>query len=139
MTRRVDAPSEVRVRAALEELRRRAGANSTQPSVLALARTLGMSNTTFRRHFPDIAQEITAIRSTPTTPEVSGEPTRRDRLVARNAKLKRRNRELTETLELAACHIQRITLENQKLREQLEAATGVTRLTSIPSRRSAPS
>jgi hypothetical protein len=139
VTRRVDAPSEARVRAALEELRRRAGDNGSQPSVLALARKFGMSNTTFRRHFPDIAQEITAIRSTPTTPGVSSEPTRHDRLVARNAKLKRRNRELTETLALAACHIQRITLENQKLREQLEAARGVTRLTSIPSRRSAPS
>jgi hypothetical protein len=45
----------------------------------------------------------------------------------------------TETLTLAACHIQRITLENQKLREELEAATGVARLTPIPSRRLATS
>jgi hypothetical protein len=139
MTRRVDAPSEARVRAALEELRQRAGDNGTQPSALALARKFGMSNTTFRRRFPDIAQEITALRATPTMPGAPDEPTRYDRLVARNAKLKRHNRELTETLTLAACHIQRITLENQKLREELEAATGVTRLPSIPSRRSTPS
>ncbi|MFE4873450.1 hypothetical protein [Streptomyces sp. NPDC056682] len=98
-----------------------------------------MSNTTFRRHFPDIAQEVAALRSAPPTPGAPSEPTRYDRLVARNAKLKRRNRELIETLTLAACHIQRITLENQKLREELEAATGVARLTSIPSRRSATS
>ncbi|MFF3128060.1 hypothetical protein ACFVRD_38540 [Streptomyces sp. NPDC057908] len=139
MTRRVDAPSESRVRAALDELRQRAGDNGTQPSVLALASKFGMSNTTFRRHFPDIAKEIAALRSAPPTPGAQSEPTRYDRLVARNAKLKRHNRELTETLTLAACHIQRITLENQKLREELEAATGVTRLTSIPSRRSATS
>ncbi|MEW2272829.1 hypothetical protein GTY41_43410 [Streptomyces sp. SID685] len=91
-----------------------------------------MSNTTFRRHFPDIAQEIAAVRSAPPTPGAPSEPTRYDRLVARNAKLKRRNRELTETLTLAACHIQRITLENQKLRGELEAATGIARLTSVP-------
>ncbi|WP_230885269.1 hypothetical protein [Streptomyces spinoverrucosus] len=34
-----------------------------------------------------------------------------------------------------ACHIQRITLENQKLREELEAGTGGARLTPIPSSR----
>lgn len=139
MTRRVDAPHESRVRAALDEIRQRAGDNGTQPSVLALASKFGMSNTTFRRHFPDIAQEIAALRSAPPTPGSPSEPTRYDRLVARNAKLKRHNRELTETLTLAACHIQRITLENQKLREELEAATGVTRLTPIPSRRPATS
>ncbi|MGW7821928.1 hypothetical protein ACWGLF_28260 [Streptomyces puniciscabiei] len=98
-----------------------------------------MSNTTFRRHFPDIAQEVAALRSVPPTPGVPSEPTRYDRLVARNAKLKRHNRELTETLTLAVCHIQRISLENQNLREELEAATGVTRLPPIPSRRSATS
>lgn len=139
MTSRVDAPSESRVRAALDELRQRAGDNGTQPSVLGLASKFGMSNTTFRRHFPDIAQEIAALRSAPPTPGAPSEPTRYDRLVARNAKLKRHNRELTETLTLAACHIQRITLENQKLREELEAATGVARLTPIPYRRSATS
>jgi len=137
MTRRIDAPSEARVRAALEDFRQRASDNGTQPSVLALARKFGMSNTTFRRHFPDIAREVGALRSVPATPGAGGELTRYDRLVARNAKLKRHNRELTDTLTLAACHIQRITLENQKLREELEAATGVTRLTSIPSRRPA--
>ncbi|MBY8341049.1 hypothetical protein LXH13_37235 [Streptomyces spinosirectus] len=139
MTRRVDAPHESQVRAALDELRQRAGDNGTQPSVLALASKFGMSNTTFRRHFPDIAQEIAALRAAPPTPGAPSEPTRYDRLVARNAKLKRHNRELTETFTLAACHIQRITLENQKLREALEAATGVARLTPLPSRRSASS
>lgn len=53
-------------------------------------------------------------------------PSRYDELVARNAKLKRRNRELNDHLTLAAAHIQRITLENQRLRQGLESATGVT-------------
>ncbi|MEU9291463.1 hypothetical protein AB0D57_44320 [Streptomyces sp. NPDC048275] len=136
MTRSVDAPSEPRVRAALEELRQRADDHGTRPSVLALARQFGMSNTTFRRHFPDIAQEIGDLRSARKLPAEPDRATRYDKLVARNAKLKRHNRELTETLELAACHIQRITLENQKLREELEAVTGITRLPPVPSRRS---
>ncbi|BBC98578.1 hypothetical protein [Streptomyces griseofuscus] len=92
----------------------------------------GMSNATFRRHFPDIAQEIAALRSARPTPGAPSEPTRYHRLVARNAKLKRRNREFTETLTLAACHIQRVTLENRKLRGELKAATGVARLASVP-------
>jgi hypothetical protein len=36
-----------------------------QPSVLPLAAKLELSNTTFRRHFPDLAKEISAIRSGP--------------------------------------------------------------------------
>jgi len=99
MTRRIDAPPEARVRARLDELRERAGDNGTQPGVLALASKFGMSNTIFRHHFPDIAQEIAALRSARPTPGTPSEPTR-------NARLKRRNRELTETLTLAACHIQ---------------------------------
>ncbi|MEE1805406.1 hypothetical protein [Streptomyces sp. BE133] len=137
MSPRVDnLPTETQVRAALSDLLQQADDNGARPSVLALARRFSMSNTTFRRHFPELATEISTIRSTPSDASPTGEPNRYDKLVARNAKLKRRNRELTDYLALAAAHVQKITLENQRLRQGLEAAAGLTRLTDrIPSRR----
>jgi hypothetical protein len=41
-------------------------------------------------------------------------------------KLRQRNRDLPENLELAIAAIQRLTLQNRSLREQLEAALAVT-------------
>ncbi|GAA1409789.1 hypothetical protein [Oerskovia paurometabola] len=37
--------------------------NGRAPSVLAVARAVGLSNTTFRRNFPEVVVEITAARS----------------------------------------------------------------------------
>ncbi|MFC5855117.1 hypothetical protein ACFPZI_26040 [Streptomyces chlorus] len=37
---------------------RRTEETGQRPGVLALARQFSMSNTTFRRHFPDITREI---------------------------------------------------------------------------------
>lgn len=100
--------------------------SNRRPSVLAFARSLGMSNTTFRRQYPDLVQEISARRTT-TAPEAQA-PSAQDSLVARNAKLRRRNRELTAALALAAAQIQYVTLENTRFREALEAQQSVTRL-----------
>lgn len=133
MTRRIDPPSEARVRAALNRLRQQTARAGGRPTVLALAREFGLSNTTFRRHFPDIARDIA--EAAQARPPATGPSTSRyDLLVARNAKLKRRNRELTAHLTLAAARIQQVTLDNQRLRAQLEAATGVTRI-AFPGRR----
>jgi predicted nucleic acid-binding protein len=136
MTTRVDIPREAQVRAALDEILKQAADSGTRPSVLALARRFSMSNTTFRRHFPELALEVSAMRSAPAMEATPDRPSRYDELVARNAKLKRRNRELNDHLTVAAAHIQRITLENQRLRQGLESATGVTRLTPFPAGRS---
>lgn len=127
MTRRTDLPSEARVRAALTRLRQTATETGKRPTVLALAREFGLSNTTFRRHFPDIARDI-AEAARASAPTAVTPVSHYDLLVARNAKLKRRNKELTAHLTLAAARIQQVTLDNQRLKQQLEAATGVTRI-----------
>ncbi|WP_405876805.1 MULTISPECIES: hypothetical protein [unclassified Streptomyces] len=127
MTRRTDLPSEARVRAALTRLRQTATDTGKRPTVLALAREFGLSNTTFRRHFPDIARDIAEAART-SAPEADTPTSHYDQLVARNAKLKRRNKELIAHLTLAAARIQQVTLDNQRLKQQLEAATGVTRI-----------
>jgi hypothetical protein len=85
MTRRIDLPSEPRVRAALARSRQQATGSGRRLTVLALARDFGPSNSTFRRRFPDVARGIAeASRS---GPPAAGTPTSRyDLLVARNAK-----------------------------------------------------
>lgn len=98
-----------------------------------LARRLDLTNTTFRRRYPDIAREIADHRATPVDPR-SG-PTAHDRLVARNAKLRRRNRELTAQLALAADQIQNLALRNERLQEALEETSNVTSINSRAPRR----
>jgi hypothetical protein len=128
MSRRTALPAEAQVRKALAELVGRCDENGTRPSVLALAAQFELSNTTFRRNFPDIAAEIGAARTLPPAKDHPQAISRYDRLIARNAKLRRANRDLRDHLTLAAAHIQRLTLENDRLLRTVETATGVTRL-----------
>jgi hypothetical protein len=50
-------------------------------------------------------------------------------MVARNAKLRRENRRLREHLDLAVANLQRLTLQNHRQWQALEAAAQVTTLT----------
>jgi hypothetical protein len=126
MTRNVSDMPEALVRKHLQEVLDTCRETNKQPSVLMLARRLDLTNTTFRRRYPDIAREIAEHRAAPTAPR--GGPTAHDRLVARNAKLRRRNRELTTQLALAAAQIQHLALRNERLLEAVEDAAKVTRL-----------
>ncbi|MEU6511535.1 hypothetical protein [Streptomyces sp. NPDC046942] len=105
--------------------------NGKRPSVLALAAQLGLSNTTFRRHFPELAKEISTVRSSPSSPMGNDDrPSPYNVLVARNAKLRRANRSLTDNLQYAAAQIQRLALDNARLRETLEATSNITHINS---------
>ena len=55
MSRKIDLPDQAHVRAVLADMLAEAAAGGAKPSVLALARRLGLSNATFWRHFRDIA------------------------------------------------------------------------------------
>jgi predicted ArsR family transcriptional regulator len=129
MSRPADVPAEARVRRVMDQYMTECQDNGTRPSVLALATKLGLSNTTFRRHFPDLAKEISAARSNP-EPAAAAErhPSPYEILAARNAKLSRANRSLTETLRFAAAQIQRLAVDNARLRDALEASGKVTRI-----------
>lgn len=128
MTRRAALPTEAQVRKALAQLIGRCDENGTRPSVLALAHQFGLSNTTFRRNFPELVTEIGTARTTPPADDRPDSISRYDKLVARNAKLRRANRDLDDHLTLAAAHIKRLTLENHRLTRQLEAARQVTKI-----------
>jgi transposase-like protein len=134
----ISTPTPEQARRACDEVIAQAGAIGRRPSVLAVARRLGLSNTTFRRHFPDIAREVSDARRTPPTDDTPGSPAASEhaKLVARNTKLRRDNRQLREHLDLAVANIQRLTLQAHALRQQLENATNVTRID--PRTRSAP-
>lgn len=133
MTRNVPDLPEALVRKHLQEVLDTCRETNKQPSVLMLARRLDLTNTTFRRRYPDIAQEIADHRADSTAPP-SG-PTEHDRLVARNAKLRRHNRELTTLLALAAAQIQNLALRNERLKEALEKTSNVTSINSRAPRR----
>jgi hypothetical protein len=122
-----DTAPELLVRKRLEEMLAACQASGTRPSVLTLARRMGLTNTTFRRHYPEIAREIAGHRTAPDAP-VGSQPNTYDKLVARNAKIRRRNHELTAQLKLAAAQIQYLALRNARLEEALEAQIGVTRI-----------
>ncbi|MFE4305022.1 hypothetical protein ACFQ9H_05275 [Streptomyces sp. NPDC056517] len=120
---------EALVRKRVEELRASCRKAGRRPSVLALARQLGLSNTTFRRHYPDIAREIAAHRSAAAPSR--DRPSEQDKIIARNSRLRRRNRELTVQLKLAAAQIQHLALANASLLEALQQATNITRLSKF--------
>ncbi|MGW5152453.1 hypothetical protein [Rhodococcus koreensis] len=129
MTRSSVIPTEIRARRSMDEYMNECRDNGRRPSVLALAARLGLSNTTFRRHFPELAKEISTVRSDP-APQTGDEtrPSPYDVLVARNAKLRRANRSLTENLRFAAAQIQRLALDNASLREALESRSNITHI-----------
>jgi transposase-like protein len=97
--------------------------------VLALARHLGLANTTFRRRFPDITTDLTQQQSPgPAGPGPGPGASRFEKIQRENAELRRARRELAEHLELAIANIQRLTLDNHHLRQQLHAATKITHI-----------
>jgi hypothetical protein len=124
MTRRVPDLPEALVRKHLQDLLDTFRETGTRPSVLMLARRLDLTNTTFRRRYPEIAQEIGDHRADPARHRTG--PTEHDRLVARNAKLRRRNRELQDQLSLAVAQIQHLALRAARLEEVLEGQLKVT-------------
>ncbi|WP_157124493.1 hypothetical protein [Nocardia pseudovaccinii] len=130
MSRATDIPTLEQARCAVDNALGDAPRNGHRPSVLAVARQLGMSNTTFRRHFPDLAHEIGEARRAPQPQLFKRSPAEADqtRLAARNAKLRRDNRRLREHLGLAVTNIRHLTLTVHRLRTELEVASNVTRI-----------
>ncbi|MFG2229253.1 hypothetical protein ACGFNX_04415 [Streptomyces sp. NPDC048723] len=126
MTSSTGIVSERRVRQAMEEMLQHARETGRRPSVLALARQFSLSNTTFRRYFPAIAREIGQARAAPPDEHEGAQATAYDKLVARNARLKRANTDQRALLRLAAAEIQRLSLLNADLVEALEEARNVT-------------
>lgn len=131
MSRKIGLPAEAHVRAVLADMLAEETAGGPKPSVLALARRLGLSNATFWRHFRDIATEIRHTAGD-SMAQPGGQNPRRDRVVgelaSQNAGLRRERDRLADQLEVALGHLRRLTIDNARLRHDLEAAHKITRL-----------
>ncbi len=128
MSRRAELPVEQHVREALAQMHAEAAAGGPTPSVLALARCLRLSNTTFWRHNRDIAIEIRHAARADTTPADGENPYRKPgaELTAEIIRLRRERDRLAGQLEAALGHLRRLAIDNARLRSDLEEARGIT-------------
>jgi hypothetical protein len=115
-------PTDADVRAAINTARAETGRT---PSVLALAGRLGLANSTFRRNFPDV---VAALAATPRPAATTAAADAFAALQADNARLRRAHRDMAEHLDLAVAAIQRLSIDNDRLRAALDVAQHVTRL-----------
>jgi len=118
-------PDRSTVLSKLDELKAQSRGSAARVSVLALAGSVGMSNTTFRRVFPDLVADVAAFESPPRTCRTATESA-----AEALAKTRKRNRDLEENINVAVDAIQRLTLENHRLRRELEAALSVVPIKS---------
>jgi transposase-like protein len=128
VSRHNPAPDEARVRETLAQMRAEADAGATRVSVLGLARRLGMSNATFWRNYREIATEIRQAPGTPSKPAHASKPGNEAKLAGQNASLRQERDALAGQLEAALAHLRRLTMDNARLREELEAARAVSHL-----------
>lgn len=77
-------------------------------TAFAVARRLGIPNTTFRRNFPDVVADLKRPRLE-ACPAVDAQPTRFDQLKKENARLRSELRDWRSNCELAIANIQRLT------------------------------
>ena len=127
MTRVSQLPTVEQVQHAKNMIIAEAAEVGERPSVLALARRVGLSNTTLRRHFPDAADDLSALRRTPVTPSAA-EPDGSANVQEQIARLRQDKADLATRLELAIASIQHLSLDNDRLRRTLEAANKVTNI-----------
>lgn len=124
MTRPVPLPTETEITAVIEALKREDP--SRPPAVVAVAARLGLSNATFWRRFPQLAQTLAdtrrdALRDRARAPERA----LAELPVAELARLRNDKARLESEVRTAAAEVQRLTLENEALRAQLQHARGL--------------
>jgi AcrR family transcriptional regulator len=127
---RADLPSETQVRAAMTALLTDAAAGGARPTVTALARRVGVSRPGLYRNFRPLVDEL--LQTTTSRPE----PDRPRRHQATRdledtlARLRRRCDEQERHLRIYAEVIRQLTVDNTRLRSQLEQRVGVVDLTA---------
>jgi transposase-like protein len=109
-------------------MRAEADVGTTRVSVLGLARRLGMSNATIWRNYRQIAIEIWQASETAGKPARASQPGNEAKLAGQNASLRQERDALARQLEAALAHLRRLTTDNARLREGLEAARAVSHL-----------
>ena len=124
MTRQIPLPTAETVAEALQDLTRQANVTGRRVSVSGLARHLGLPNTTLRRHYPDVIDEM----GTAAPLNHPGRNSHDEELRQTANRLRSENRDLRTHLDIAIAHIQRLTIENDQLRRQAETASQIRRI-----------
>jgi hypothetical protein len=96
MSRRAEIPDKTAVFGALAELSTETTEIGKRPSAAALAQRLGLSNTTFWRHYPDVAREVASNRRNRHGDDSAKTQDHRRQLEKQNADLRSANRLLSE-------------------------------------------
>ena len=122
-------PAAQAVRVAAEELLAAHRDGGPYPTVSGLARQFGVNRTTFYRHYPDIVSAMLDVAEK----NNAVQPRRRraqpdDKTEQTLQRLRRENTDLRKHVEIYEEHIRMLTMENQRLHEQIETMTGVARL-----------
>ena len=123
-------PTDDVVRAAADELLNAHRAGGAYPSASSLARRFHLNRTTFYRHYFAITD---AMLDTAAQQHANGPKRRRphreddhsDRALRR---LRSENRDLRRHLEIYEEHVRMLTIENERLRQQLEQMAGLADL-----------
>jgi DNA-binding transcriptional ArsR family regulator len=119
-------PAEAEVRAAIAHLLRQAAANNAPPTATALAARLGISRPALYRHYRPMVDELLTAAS-------GHEEPRRRRIRDRDgeiAKLRREKEDLRRHVELYEEIIRQLTVENDRLKQQLENQAGIAHMDS---------
>lgn len=132
MTRKTSLPPEEHVQAAMAAmLADAAEGGGPRPTVLGLARNLGLANATFWRHYHDIATELRQHSARSIHAPAQGQsprPGQDGELASQNAALRRQRDHLASQLDAALSHLRRLTIDNAELRRELETSLAVTHL-----------
>jgi AcrR family transcriptional regulator len=133
LSQKVELPSEERLAEAIAEVTSLAIEHGVRPTVASLARSVGLTNSTFWRHYPAQARAIAAAGRTHVQDALeSNRVARPAASVDRVAALSAKNLRLKEHLSYATANIARLTLENHRLRLELESLAGVSHLPRRP-------
>jgi AcrR family transcriptional regulator len=117
-------PPDAEVRAAVAWLLEQAVANGIRPTATALAARVGISRPALYRHFRPLVNELLTAAST-------DEESRRRRIRDRDgelAKVRNEKEDLRRHVELYEELVRQLSLENERLKQQLEKQAGVTHI-----------
>jgi AcrR family transcriptional regulator len=121
-------PTEAQVRTAATELLNAAAAGSGRPTATALAAHLGISRPQLYRHYQPLVDELLDAAA------ASTRHARRGRIVCNHeeelARLRRANGELHHHVQVYEEIIRQLTVDNTRLRSQLDQHAGVVDLTA---------
>lgn len=124
MTRQIPLPNAETVAEAIQELAQQSSVTGRRVSVSGLARHLGLPNTTLRRHYPDLIDEVNAAAPL----NHPGHNSKDDELRQSISRLHNENRDMRTHLDIAIAHIQRLTIENDQLRRHAETVNQIRRI-----------